>query len=457
MQSITEVLEKFKQMTFALRAQLAQFISSFAEVLPDERYRWSLHQFVPATLAARSPQPARAAAHAPDPPAGTWALAKRFYSLLHTAAFSHRLWLKLFYADARQVVDAMSRGSRVLVALDTVNLEKPYARKLEGISQVRKATPPGTLPKQGARITWGYPAIFGLVLNASQPAIVYHRLFSYTTPAFLSQPKEWMRAMRTIRWMVPHRKVCVVADAEADDQKLWLKAKRHKLEFIVHATKVRSIQVWNERLRRWEEEELQGLAQVMAGRCVLRVSFTHAGLLIPAEVSLDWFRFRLPDSSWAGWAVVAETRAQLDEQAADTWLPPRHLVLVTNRPVRGKRAAQWVYQDWCQRGGIEPFYRFLQEEGMDVETIQMRKMERFRRMLLVVLMGALFVLRLEKMWSPVAICWLRRIASSIGGTKRDREGPYSLLRGVQRILDAWSLLQWMVKVPPPVAQLPGPT
>ena len=457
MRSIAEILEDFKQMSSSLKVEMDRFIAPFASILPDARYRRTLYQFVPAILAARSPQPARAAAYAPDPPTNTWALAKRFFSLLNTPVFSHQDWLKVLYADAREVVEAMEENSYVLIALDTVNFEKPYARKMEGISKIRKSTPPGTLPYRAPRITRGYPAIFGLVLNAPYPAIAYQRLFSYTTPDFISQPMEWISAFQTIRQQLPDKRICVVADAEADDQKLWREAKGCKLEFIFRATKVRNIQVWNPRLHRWEDEELQSLAQVMAGRFTFKVEFNHAGKKIPARVSLDWFRFRLPKGGDNYWAVVAETRVKKEDIPDDAWLPPRLLVLVTNRSVRGKKAAKRIYNDWCQRGRIEPFYRFMQEEGVNVEAILVRKLERIRRMLLLVLIGALFVLRLESLWPEVVIQWLRRVASSTGGTKLDREGPYLLLAGVQRILATLSLFQWMTKVPPPLFALPGPT
>jgi len=250
---------------------------------------------VPGFLAARSPQPARAAAYAPDRPANDQALAKRFYSLLRTDAFSHQIWLEALYADARQVVAEMGAQRQVLVALDPVYLEKPYARKQEGLSTVLKNRPLGSLPEPMPRKTRGYPALFALVLNASQPALVYHRLFSYVTRDFVSQPQEWMSAFQAIRRALPGRRVCIVADAEGDDQKLWWAADDEGLEFIFRAASKRNIEVWNPRTRRWEKEQLQSLARVMAGREQFKTQFQHAGKAIPARVSFDWFRFRLPD------------------------------------------------------------------------------------------------------------------------------------------------------------------
>lgn len=60
--NIAEIPEDFKQMTSSPKAASDKFVV----ILPDARYRRSLHQLVPAILAARSPQPARAAAYAPS-------------------------------------------------------------------------------------------------------------------------------------------------------------------------------------------------------------------------------------------------------------------------------------------------------------------------------------------------------------------------------------------------------
>jgi hypothetical protein len=225
-----------------------------------------------------------------------------------------------------------------------VNLEKPYARKIEGICLVHKDTPPGSPPptprRQGQRrkrsaawITWGYPAILALALNTAQPALLYHRLFSYQTDDFVSQPWEWMEGMRHLRALAAQRTVCLVADAEADDQKLWLAAAENRLQLIARSTKERLIEVWDTRRHAWKTTKLQALAAKRAGRGTCPSAFSHAGRTIPVQVTLDWFRFRLPNHSWTGWAVVAQTYPQQD-RPQDFWLPPLHLVLITQHPVR---------------------------------------------------------------------------------------------------------------------------
>jgi hypothetical protein len=69
--------------------------------------------------------------------------------------------------------------------------------------------------------------------------------------------------------------------------------------------------------------------------------------------------------------------------------------MVTSRPVRGRRAAKQIYTDWNRRGRIEPFYRFLQEAGVQIEDFLVRKLERIRRVVILVVLGALLALRLE--------------------------------------------------------------
>ncbi len=101
-------------------------------------------------------------------------------------------------------------------------MEKPYARKIEGICKVYKETPPGSSspPKprrqgqgrkrSGARFPWGYPAIFALALNTTQPALLYHRLFSYKTDDFqrgTASPCPYLEGMRHLRALAARRPV----------------------------------------------------------------------------------------------------------------------------------------------------------------------------------------------------------------------------------------------------------
>lgn len=462
MLNITEALEKFKHLTDALDQELDSFLAPYQAVLPDARLRSSLRLLLPGMLAAGSPHLAKAAAHAPHWTGSPWALTKQFYTLLHSPQFSHHDWLRALYAQAVAQVQQLPPGQRLLVAVDPMNLEKAYAHKIEGVCQVLKKTPPGRTPgvapapRNKGRLTQGYPSITALALNTAQPAVLYQRLFSYLTADFDSQPKEWMHLMRHLRTLLPQRKITLVADAEADDQKLWQEAGANDLELITRATSKRLIEVYDPKRQAWHEQELQAYSRTLPGRAKGVHVFTHAGRSLPVRVTLDWFRFRLPDQSLQGWVVVAHTEPLRAADQEGFWLAESPLVLVViHRPVRRGRDAWQVYRDWAQRGKIEPYYRFQQEDGLDVERILQHKLERFRRELLVILMAVCFIIQLEHAWPPVLIQWIRALGSSTVGMGMDRQGRYLLLWGLRDLLAGATLLELLRSRPPPVRYLPS--
>jgi hypothetical protein len=55
------------------------------------------------------------------------------------------------------------------------------------------------------------------------------------------------------------------------------------LEFITRATSERQIEVYNERLDRWEEEKLMAIVATVPGRLELEVGFIHEGKLTVAD------------------------------------------------------------------------------------------------------------------------------------------------------------------------------
>jgi hypothetical protein len=137
-------------------------------------------------------------------------------------------------------------------------------------------------------------------------------------------------------------------------------------------------------------------------------------------------------------------------------------MLITNRPITSLTQAMQVYEDWRLRPTIEHLYRFIQEDGLDVEKIQLRTLERRRRELTLILVAALFVLRLPQLWSPAVLTWLRQLGSAITGTSMDRDGPYLLLAGLQAVLTTRAVLASLLgtfpdtlvrlALPPPFAQ-----
>lgn len=228
--------------------------------------------------------------------------------------------------------------------------------------------------------------------------------------------------------MLPGQTICLVTDSGLDDQKFFAYCGRHNVEFVTRASHDRGVDVYNERLQRWEREKLKDLVQTVPGCLGFEISFTHAGKIVRAKVLLDWFQIRVPDTGQVLWVVVGQS---------DHFEDP--LVLLTDRPVTSSLEAQQVYRDWMRRPTIEHFYRFIQEDGLDVEEIQVQTIERQRRTFVLVLACALFVLRCPGVWSVATIAWLRALGSSLVGTRMDRKGPYALLLGLQSVLSTVAL------------------
>ena len=104
---------------------------------------------------------------------------------------------------------------------------------------------------------------------------------------------------------------------------------------------------------------------------------------------------------------------------------------------------RWKPNRSIATGGIAPTsstYRFIQEDGLDVEEIQVQTLERQRRTFVLVLAAALFVLRVPGLWRPETVAFLRALGSSTAGTDMDRQGPYEILLGLHRVLSTLSLL-----------------
>jgi hypothetical protein len=136
-------------------------------------------------VASESPLVTQIARGTREPVHSVLTNSKRGYRLLANKRLSHRLFLKGLCGIAqRTVADQTPGSSRLVVAIDPVNLEKPYTLALEEVSPVRKSAPPSLDGE--ARLTRGYPAT---LVNMPQPAISYAGWFSCRTTDFISQTR----------------------------------------------------------------------------------------------------------------------------------------------------------------------------------------------------------------------------------------------------------------------------
>lgn len=418
-----------------LHAQLKRFLRPVLKQLPEKRLRDVAQMMVQGILAAQSPVLTEAASKVCRTEKTNWPTVKRMYRFVWNKRFSHRTLLEGLYRIAQRTIKRHGLV-QLLVALDPVNFEKPYTRKHEGVSTVLKSTPPGEYGKK--RLTSGYPAMTATVVNLPEPVITYASWFSYRTADFLSENIEILRAIRTTRALFPARSIRFLGDAGLDDQKMFAWVDQVDAEFIFRSTSERRIEVYNDRLDRWEEELLHDLVVTVPFSVQIEVSFTHARKKRTVKMKLGWFKIRLLDTHQELWVLVAHEVGSDDDD----------LVLITNVPIETPHDAQTLYTDWRFRPQIEHTYRFDQEDGLDVEDMRVRTMERMRRVFVLTLLAALFVYHVAHVWPRSAVLWLRYLGGKMG-FYTDRDGPYILLAGLSAVFVALSTLSFALEHPFP--------
>ena len=209
-------------------------------------------------------------------------------------------------------------------------------------------------------------------------------------------------------------------------------------EFVIVASHLeRLVEVYNDRLDRWETEHLQDLVDSVPWITSYQAVFHHAGKTHLATIQAGWFLIRLP-----------VTHQPLSVLVAHNDLENRNAVLITNVPIRSQANAIQIYSDWRLRGKIEHGYRFDQEQGLDVEDLRVQTLERMRRLFALVLAAAQLVFHLIRHWPTKAVYWLRKLGGKLG-LKTDRDGPYIVLRGISAVFLTAATLSFVALSPFP--------
>jgi len=413
---------------------LNAFLEPMSVHLPEKRLREVGQLAVRGIIGGQSPLVTQIARGVTRKDKAIRPMARRLYRFMWNERFSHRDLLKGLYGIAQRTISEHG-PSHLVVALDTVNFEKPYTGKLEDVCTVMKSTPPG---ERGAkRLTSGYPAITAAVVNLPEPVITYANWFSYQSQDFVSENKEIYRAIRTSRALFPLAKLRFVGDAGLDDQKIFRWIDQVRGELIIRACHNRNVEVYNDRLDRWEEEALNDLVATVPLPLTLQVSFTRARKVRVVKMTLGWFKVRIPETQQVLWVLVAHDPDY-----------DRDLVLFTNIPIVTALQAKTVYTEWRYRSQIEHTYRFDQEDGLDVEDVRVQTVERMRRIFALVLMAALFVYHISHSWSKQAVLWLRLLGGKLG-LSSDRDGPYVLLAGIRAVFITAATLAFVTQHPFP--------
>jgi hypothetical protein len=419
-------------MTIALSALFAKFPIELIQTtirehirlllcsLPDKRLGHVAERLILGILGGQTPVITEIARQSTKDEGETWAVAKSIYRWLDNDRFQSSDLFSSLYCIGQQVV-AMESPAYLVVAVDPVNFEKPYAEAVEGVSVVHKATPPALDGK--ARLTHGYPAITGTIVTTKVPVITYANWFSYKTADFISQNQEIELAFEQTCRLYPDYRIRFVCDSGMDDQKVFAQVANLQEEFVIRVCHLeRIVEVYNERLHHWETEKLQDLVACVPYQATFEVLFTHAGQRRLDKIHFGWFKIRIPSTERALWILVA------DDETLD-----RQLVLITNVPLTNILAVQEVYNDWRLRTRIEHGYRFDQEQGLDVEDLRVHTVERMRRLFAMVLLAAQIVFVISATWPPKAVLWIRQLGGKLNNSS-DRDGPYWLLRGLSTVI-----------------------
>lgn len=80
--------------------------------------------------------------------------------------------------------------------------------------------------------------------------------------------------------------------------------------------------------------------------------------------------------------------------------------------------------------------------------MRVRKLERMRRLFLLVLLAAMFVYHLGLAWPAPAIRWLRCLGGKLG-LRIDRDGPYLSLAGIRAVFVTAATLAYAAHFPFP--------
>jgi hypothetical protein len=423
-----------------LEAEIEQFVEPVTRRLPEQRLRKVVSLALRGISGAHSPLITQMARCLQRTEAGVWAMSKRFYGFLANKRLNSRTLLKGLYAIAQRQV-AQEQPETLVVAIDPVNFEKPYTQKLPGVSTVHKSTPPAL--DGHARLTKGYPAITAAVTNLAVPVITSANWFSYTLD-FVSQNWEIERAIRTTHALFPHLPVRLVGDSGLDDQKFFrLVMRLPHTPCIFRAQHNRWVEVYNQRLDRWEREQLFDLAAYAHLPLTFQTTFTHARNERLVTVHLGWFQVRFADLPQPMWILIAR-RCDSDSAAEEEG----ELVLLTTIPITDATQARLAYDQWRMRPAIEHTYRFDQEQGLDVEDMRVRSLEAMRRLFVLVLLTALFVAHIAATWPQPAVTWLRSLGGKLG-LATDLDGLYLLLAGISFVFTTAATLSFAFTHPFP--------
>lgn len=317
------------------------------------------------------------------------------------------LWQEITSKIAR-----MSRnkiGDKTLLILDTSDISKPYAKKMEYLARVRDGS-----KKELADGYWTMHVIGGEV-GSSEMIPLYGRLYSAEAPDFEGENAEILKAVRTVCVGVGNKGVWVI-DRGGDRRWLYDYFLDQHLQFIIRLTGDRHLVYRGKKI----------LALDLARRC----SLPYVESLIREEshsekrydIAYGFCPVQLPDLPADLYMVVVAGFGE------------KPMMLLTNLPQRKKRTVLWeVVESYLTRWKIEETIRFIKQSYAieDVRVLTYRRLQNMMALVLAVSYFTMAYIGLRVKLKAVSSLLLR-VSRRIFGVPEFRY--YALADGIKELL-----------------------
>lgn len=266
----------------------------------------------------------------------------------------------------------------------------------------------------------GYNQLLALAVSQKKAGLTFAKTISYKTEDFVSLNRDIFRAIRYSRVILKGHKLRFVCDRGFDDEKTFAFIVNLDEEFIIRLYHNRLLQLRRGRAR--IERLLEEVVKETRRPIRFQAWFKVRGRWRKCPVTLGYRKVWLPGHNQPYWLVVSNVYG-----IGQQW------ILLTNVPIQSVQQAKEIWFNYRRRWSVENAFRFLKKEGLRWEDFKVLGWEAIRRLVNLVLIAALFLLNIKYVLDETSLQLLLTLGGKLG-LKSERDGPYLLLRGFQKLL-----------------------
>lgn len=260
-----------------------------------------------------------------------------------------------------------------VLALDTSDIRKAYAEKMECLGKVHDGS-------TGEIVTGYWLLAVEAHQSTGQRQGIYLQAWSAQAEEFESENREILRAIELVESFAPGRALWVI-DSGGDRSRLHQEFKRLKIRYLVRVGRNRTVELDGQKRS----------IRTVAAEVLMRGSFrfphrTKRGRWRVLRLRYGFERIEWQEEAYS--LVVAEGIS--DEQ----------LILWTNELVSSTEEAERVVRSYLRRWAVEDANRVIKQE-FHLEAIRVTDWQRVQRLVLLVGIAYGFVCRLGSKGKPV--------------------------------------------------------